>query len=131
MNSGVLLFENGLISTLLESAISFTPYFNGGTPTGLLGSLVIDDTAVPVARVAGLGYTNLGSLCVSTGIAPAAWVGGLPVTAEGRLCVDYDGVPVNWVAGIPLDAAGRVCLVTPVPPLSLKAFDSAFDTGFN
>jgi hypothetical protein len=130
VNAGVLLFDAaGRITTLRVTDFP-SPYFNGGTPTGALGSLVINTGGLPPpVYVAGIGYDNAGAICVLS--APAAgFAGGLPVTAIGQLCVSYDQTPVTWVAGIPLDASGLVCLATPVPPLDLSGFDSGFDGGF-
>jgi len=130
MNAGVLAFDAaGRISTIRVTDFP-SPHFNGGTPTGDLGSMVINTGGLPPpVYVAGIGYDNAGAICVLS--APAeSYSGGLPVSAGGQLCVSYDQTPVDWVAGIPLDASGLVCLATPTTPIDLSPFSSGFSGGF-
>lgn len=128
MNAGVLAFDAAGRITTLNVADFPSPHFNGGTPTGDLGSLVIT-TALPSAFVHGGGYDDAGALCVVTAAADH-YLAGLPYAVDGALCVSFDQTPATWVAGIPLDAAGRVCCATPTTPIDLSPFSSGFSGGF-
>lgn len=122
LNAGVLAFDSaGRIKTISPGAVV---RFNGGTPTGELGSLQVS-TEVPQQQLNGIGYRDAGELCVVVA-APVYFISGLPVAIDGAVCVSFDQTPASWVAGIPLDAAGRMCCATPVPPIALKAYSSAF-----
>jgi hypothetical protein len=130
VNAGVLLFDAAGRITTLDVADFPSPYFNGGTPTGALGSLVIAENGIPAAFLDGIGYTEEGAVCVTIGGGDTEYTGGLPVEPDGLLLVSFDQAVASWVAGIPLDAAGKVCLASPVPPFDLSGFDSGFDGGF-
>ena len=130
MNAGVLLFDSsGRVTSLLTTDFP-APHFNGGTPVGDLGSLVIAPLGTPAAYLGGLPYTAQNAIVTDDAGAIVAWEGGLPVTAVG-LAIGIDALPVTWVAGIPISAAGRVCVAAPTPPVDLSAFDNGFSGGFS
>jgi hypothetical protein len=128
LNAGVLKFDSqGRISTILADQIPRF-FFNGGTPTGTLGSLVVAPQASgfnPEAWLGGFSYTNVGALVIDSINPIINHVGGLPLTEYG-LATDND-VPASYVTGIPLSAAGRVCVFADTP-LVLKAFSNAFSS---
>lgn len=127
MNAGVLAFDAAGRITTLAVADFPSPHFNGGTPTGDLGSLVLG--SLTAARIDGVPYDAAGAVVANSTDAIVAWTGGLPLCADA-LAVSFDQTPVTWVAGIPLDAAGRVCCASTAPPINLSGFDSGFDGGF-
>lgn len=131
LNAGVLAFDaTGRIKAL--SIADFpAPHFNGGTPAGDIGSLVVAPYTSgynPEVYVAGLPYTAQGGLVIDVVGAIVAHVAGLPVTAVG-LAASTDN-PVRWVAGIPIGASGRVCIAAATPPVNLSGFSNGFSGGF-
>ena len=127
MNAGVLTFDAAGRITTLEVAAFPSPRFNGGTPTGDLGSLVLG--SVTAARLNGVPYDAAGAVVANSTDAIVAWSGGLPLCADA-LAVSFGQTPVTWVAGIPLDAAGRVCCAASAPPILLSPFSDGFSVGF-
>lgn len=128
MNTSLLRFDvNGRIEEL-EFASFPNPHFNGGTPTGDLGSLVgapFSSGYTPQVWVGGLGYTVAGALIVDFFGAITHYVAGLPMTANG-LAVDA-GVPVYTApGGFPISAAGRVGIAV-TDPVDISAFSNGFD----
>ena len=118
--ASLLKFTNGRVDTI-DSAPEV--FFNGGTPTGSLGSLVVT-SAVGSAFVGGLPYAD-GKLSVINA-PPARYIAGLGVDAAGSVCVSAVDPIDHYVAGLPLTADGRLCINTPTPPLNLSAFSQGF-----
>lgn len=120
--ASLLKFTNGRVDTI-DSAPEV--FFNGGTPTGSLGSLVVT-TDIPATFVAGLGYDAAGALCYAPAGAIETRVAGLAVEAAGRLLTSTSNPIDHYVAGLPLTADGRLCINAPAPPLNLSAFSQGF-----
>lgn len=131
LNAGVLAFDSsGRIKSISPPPSKVN--FNGGTPTGELGSLVVADLGAGPNYNGGLRYSDDGSLSVSNGGVIAGYVqGGLPVDLTGHLVVTYDGLPASWLAGIPFTSGGRVAVALPVAPTNFFAFSNAFSTAFD
>lgn len=129
----LLLFDgSGRITTLNQ--VDFPePNFNGGTPAGDLGSLVIAAVSggfLPKERLGGLTYSDGGALLVDGLGAIDHWNAGLPLTAIGALCISTLN-PASWTpGGIPVASDGRVSLAPPTPPINLSGYDGGYDTGF-
>jgi hypothetical protein len=131
MNSGVLAFDAAGKIKAISIADFPAPHFNGGTPTGDIGSLVVAGYAsgyTAAARIGGLPYSALGGLVTDALGAIVARAGGIPLTANG-VAVE-DAAPVTWVAGIPISANGKVCLAAAAPPVDLSPFSTGFSVGF-
>jgi hypothetical protein len=107
LNAGVLLIDVAGVIAPATSADEI--YFNGGTPTNAVGTLIIADTE-PVHFQGGLGYSADGALCVDPFSEISHYSAGLPLSEDGLVAVSFGGEPVSTVAGIPLDLDGRVCL---------------------
>lgn len=127
LNAGVLAFDaQGRIATIQASTIPRF-FFNGGTPTGTLGALVVAPQISgfnPEVWLGGFPYTNADGIVIDSLNAITDHVGGLPLTELG-LAVEIDALPVRHVTGIPISATGRVCVYN-ATPLTLKAFSDAF-----
>jgi len=128
MNSGVLAFDGTGRIKALSVADFPLPKFNGGTPTGELGSLVVGAFAsgyTAEAWVGGLPYTFSGALVVDFFGSIAHHVAGIPMTANG-VAVDA-GDAISWApGGLPLSVIGKLCLAV-TDPVDVHAFNNGFD----
>lgn len=127
MNTALLRFDvNGRIEELSVADWPL-PFFNGGTPTGELGSLVGAAFASgyeAAVWVAGLPYTATGALVVDFFGAITHYVAGVPMTVNGVAC--DAGNPVAYApGGIPISPVGKVCLGV-TDPVNISAFSGAF-----
>lgn len=105
----------GRVVTL--SSLQFpAPNFNGGTPAGSLGEMVVLLNVAPPPGspvLGGLIYTAEGVLHTTTASVAGYVQGGLPVDVSGSLSIDVSGTApiVSYNAGLPFTAEGRLSTV--------------------
>lgn len=103
--------------------------FNGGTPTNVVGAVVVEDNP-PDVFLGGYGFKNQGPICARAGIGDGSDYGGLARDSAGQLALATSEPITSYIAGMPVVADGRLAVEFEVPPPTNRGFNFGFDGGF-